>query len=321
MTWPPVEAFDPAKTCPLLMDVGDLPSSTIHAHLALLYPYWFGYRNSPLYQSSDESTEIQLHGVRIKLEQRLLNMEPLSLVSVVNGPHDQRSLARRLRLLVESNRGVSHPFFDYCAADAGLSEMRKVAMNEVCRNEIVDDEVAMMLPGLSGLIKNAIALNLADEMGHGIIRNQHSYWLRQQLSDNDEVETGSFLKYRRTRAWYLNIPSNVFNALLLRPGYRWAAFGYFLITESWVAPHFEKLIQGFERVGYSRQLKYFTAHEKLDRLHGEELLEALDYQLPKLTEREVTLIEWGAGLAIEAGVQYFDHFLAELRAVEVPGDE
>jgi hypothetical protein len=28
-------------------------------------------------------------------------------------------------------------------------------MNEVCRNEIVDDEVAMMLPGLSGLIKNA----------------------------------------------------------------------------------------------------------------------------------------------------------------------
>jgi hypothetical protein len=54
---------------------------------------------------------------------------------------------------------------------------------------------------LSGLVKAAIGLNLADELGQGRLKNQHTYWLRQLLADNNEIE--EFKHFRATREWYL----------------------------------------------------------------------------------------------------------------------
>jgi Iron-containing redox enzyme len=311
MYWPIVEPFDPSQLEDLLAAAGQPGLPEIHRKLAGLYAYSFGYRDSPLFQNANSDLEARLTALRFQLEDAMLGSAPLDQARKALVSTSQKELYHLLGDLVESNPAVHHRIFDFCEKNATWTALQAVARNEVCRNEVVDDEVSLMFPGVTGSAKAALALNFADEMGHGDLKKQHTYWLRELLAANNDVE--GFVDYRRTRNWYLLIPSNVFNSLLLRPGYRWAAFGHFLVTETWVAPHFQKLISGFERAGYNRELKYFTAHEKIDRLHGAELLEALRHQAPALTAREVHLVEWGARLAVAAGTQYFDHFLAELR--------
>jgi hypothetical protein len=86
--------------------------------------------------------------------------------------------------------------------------------------------------------------NLWDECGNGNIDNFHTTWLRRLLKslnkDNDIIE------YRKTKPWFTSITSNSLNSLLTTVGGVYRAYGHFLITESWVAPHFTKMLIGME---------------------------------------------------------------------------
>ena len=282
----------------------------LHTALGSIYSYRLDYRDSPCYQRIDDHIEGRLELAKIALEDELM-AEGLAITPIPRGLN-QDDAAAYLRELARCNAGTVHELYDYLATGASKTALETMLYLEVIRNEVVDDEVALLTVGLQGLMKAVAASNLWDECGHGKPMHFHTYWLRRLLEHEQGWE---FLAtYSQTAPWYARIASNTFNMLLMRPAYTYHKYGYFLITESWVAPHFTCLLEGLERVGLDHKeiTVYFKAHLKIDPRHGTELVDGFAHQRPRLTQVEIDAVLRGAHLAIAAGTAQYDRLLPHL---------
>jgi hypothetical protein len=114
------------------------------------------------------------------------------------------------------------------------------------------------------------------------------------------------------------ITTNVFNILLTRPGLKFRRYGWFLLNEAWVAPHFQKIIAGMRRVGFGESddiQVYFTAHLAIDPRHTRELLQAFREQVPALSPAEAAEVLQGAHMSLAASMLQYDRMLGYLRDI------
>lgn len=187
----------------------------------------------------------------------------------------------------------------------------------MCRNEVVDDEVALLVCGLQGNLKRMTSANLWDECGNGNLTGFHTYWLRRLINHMDDWQ--DLISYRHLeKPWFSSITSNTFNALLTRPGRKYQSYGCFTTTEAWVEPHFEKLLQGLKRTNLSHADIdiYFSAHKTIDPFHTRELLDGIQDQVPAITVHELQEIILGAHTAVAAGVSQYRLILDYLRNID-----
>lgn len=286
----------------------------LHETLAEIYAHLFGYRDGPATAAPDDELEILLQRSKIVLERELFDHwatpEP---VPELDGP---LTAADYLDHLSDTNPGVHHPLFDYLAEQATRTQLMRFLLCETIRNEVVDDEVALLVVGLQGMQKAVAAANLWDECGRGKLENFHTFWLRQLLESARAWQT--MLDYRGGHPWFARITSNTNAALLTRPAYKQQAYGCFLVFESWVAPHFRAVLRGMDRLGMTAETAeglriYFAAHVKIDPRHGQELADGIRVQRPPLTPGELHQVVLGAHLAASAGARQFDRMLGYLR--------
>jgi hypothetical protein len=330
--WPPVNAFEripdgfrdfimlePARQVAVLEQVRNDDEEygrTLHSYLDVVSSYVFGYEDSACYGRLDDELETRLHAAKILLERELLERW-LRAAPVPEHIVDQRQAHDYLIELSRDNASLVHPLFGYLRTTAGPKALQVFLRNEATRNEVVDDEVAMLLAGLQGPMKLAIASNLWDECGRGRLESFHTYWLRRLIEKTDDWE--GLRRYRRTeRPWFTQITTNVFNIFLTRPGVRLMAYGWFLINESWVEPHFADILAGLARVGIDDDdiAIYFKAHRTIDPMHTAELSGALAVQHPPLAARQVALVLGGAHAAVAATTAQYDRMLGYLRALD-----
>lgn len=291
----------------------------IHDSLGVIYAYVYGYPDSPCYLRTDVALEAALLGAKLVLEEELI--ERWLPVQPIPHIEKQKDAVEYLREFTTSNAGVYHELFDYLSAEVTRQAMTDFLRLEVCRNEVVDDEVALLICGLQGNMKKVMVSNLWDECGNGGLHRFHTYWLRRLI---ERLDDWSFLpRYReREKPWFSAITSNTFNALLTRSGYKYRAYGSFMTTEAWVEPHFERILNGLARVGLDHDdlAVYFQSHVKIDPHHTEEILGGMNHQTPELTPPEVAEVLRGAHLAVAAGVSQYDRVLRRLRAIALrPG--
>ena len=287
----------------------------IHESLGLIYAYVLGYEDSPCYITTNEELEIKLQQLKIVLERELMNY--WLDIPVIPQQLNQVEAVDYLNKKILDNSGVYHELFDYIATKASKTSVITFLQNEVIRNEVVDDEVALLVKGLQGLLKKVVASNLWDECGRGKLNDFHTYWLRMLLEElNGWNQLSDYRKL--TSPWYAKITSNSFNMLLTRPGYKYMAYGAFLIFESWVHPHFERIIAGLKRVGIDQEdlSIYFTAHLAIDQYHTRELLAGIANQEPRLNQAEVDQILLGSHLAIAAGTAQYGRMLSYLSTLK-----
>jgi hypothetical protein len=285
----------------------------LHEALATIYAYSLGYQDSPCYLKTDESLERQLLSMKLVLETELLQHD-LPMPTFPQGL-SQQDAAEYLRVLLINNSSLSHPLFEYLET-APESVLLVFLQQEVMRNEVVDDEVSLLVAGLQGPMKIAVTSNLWDECGHGRLINAHTYWLRRILEKTNNWK--NLTDYRRVSPWFSKIASNVFLMLLTRPGLKLSAYGYFLVSESLVPPHFEKILAGLKRVGMTQEdiTIYFDAHLKIDKYHGQDLLDAVSHQKPALTQPEIELILLGAHFHITASTKQYSQMLSYLSSLQ-----
>lgn len=329
--WPPVAAF--AQFSAELAHFIELPKAAqlgileglrrdpdghgkfIQESLSMIYGYVFGYPDSPLYLRADDDLEERLFRAKLVIEREMLEhwLRPSPAPEGLN----QQQAAEYLRELIRSNGGMYHPLFDYIRDRASRAAMTEFIQLETIRNEVVDDEVAFIVIGMQGLMKKTMASNLWDECGNGKLTGFHTYWLRRLLQETRTWE--SLLAYREHRApWFCRATSNSFNMMATRPGYKFRAYGSFLITESWVEPHFERIVAALERVGLAHRDigVYFTSHIGIDPQHTEEILLGMTHQQPALSREEVAEVLRGAHTAVAAGTALYDRMLPYLSALE-----
>jgi Iron-containing redox enzyme len=329
--WPPINKFENFnesllifinlevnKQDELLVNMRDdieVSGKVIHEYLGVIYSYLLGYKDSPCHIKTDDELEIKLQRAKIILERELMNH--WLAIPTIPQQLNQTEAAEYLCTKIHDNSGAYHQLFDYIGTNASKAAIWTCLQHEVIRNEIVDDEVAWLASGLQGLLKKVVVSNLWDECGHGKLHNFHTYWLRLLLEESNGWE--QLAKYRKSDIpWFSKIASNTFNMLLTRPGYKFMAYGYFLISESWVKPHFQRILAGMKRVEISSEnlSMYFTAHLKIDPSHATELVEGVAYQEPRLSQVEINEILTGAHLAIAAGTFQYNYMLSYLSSIK-----
>ena len=329
--WPPVEVFSGVSRglarfleLPIVRQREYLAAkrgdreehgSILHCNLAEIYAYLFGYQDSPCGVPTDDDLEIKLQRAKIVLERELLDMW-LEPAPVPGGAATQEAAASRLSHLVAQNTGVTHDLFDFLAEEATPRAIETFIRCEVIRNEVVDDEVSMLVTGLQGQLKAVAAANLWDECGRGRVARFHTFWLRRLLEQTGGWE--QLLAYRSHQfPWFARITSNLNAMLLTRPSYKLMAYGCFLVFESWVEPHFRRILRAMDRVGIEHEdvRLYFTAHVRIDPRHSHQLLDGVRNQRPALSPDELTQILTGAHLAVAAGTAQFDRMLPYVRSL------
>lgn len=289
----------------------------LHQHLAAIYAHWFGYRDGPYTRHSDDEAEKILFATKLILERELFDhwatVEPVPTFT------DQAEAADYLDELAATNPGVGHPLFEYLSDDAPKYQMERFLQCELIRNEVVDDEVALLVVGHQGMQKAVAAANLWDECGRGKLENFHTFWLRRLLDATDGWD--SLYDYRPHHPWFAKFTSNMNAALLTRPSRKLMAYGCFLIFESWVEPHFTRILDGLTRLGVldDEVRIYFTAHAKIDPRHSRELSDGLRLQRPVLTADELRDVMYGAHVASSAGRRQFDYMLDYLKGLDNEG--
>lgn len=327
--WPP---FVSAESDPELKALLATPSADIrleleglrgdrerHAHrvmlpLGALYAHYYGYRDAPDISGVEDGHAQVMRVKRILEDEMIARIFAFSPPDTAHFDDDQDKVADYFTALSLDNPGVKHPFFDYVEHEMTMEEMREFLWLEVIRNEVVDDEVAMLVPGLQHSMKQVVASNLWDECGNGRIDNFHTTWLVRLLSHDDQW--AEFMEYRETRPWFTMCTSHSFNALLSTPGRGLAAYGTFLINESWVADHFLQILKGMDRLGIEDQDRriYFDAHYKIDQHHRLEMIEGLRQQYPPLEQPQLREVILGAHQAITAGERMYDALLDYFKA-------
>lgn len=285
----------------------------LNNYLGTIYSYLYGYHDSPCYLNSDVDLELCIQEAKLILEFSFIHewLKIPKLPCFAN----QKDAISHLKYLAMNNPGVSHELFDFIETEASKEAIIEFLRLEVLRNEVVDDEVALIVVGLQGNMKKVIVSNLWDECGNGNLTKFHTYWLRQLI--NSLLDWNNFIQYRSEKQpWFSKISSNSFNSLLFRPQYKFRAYGHFLITEAWVESHFIKILKGLERVGLTQSdiQIYFSAHTKIDPHHTKEIISAIEYQSPVLTLEEIKEIVFGAYQAIEANLQQYNRVLNYLKA-------
>jgi hypothetical protein len=290
-------------------------AAMIHDCLADIYAYHFGYRDGACTARTDDELEAKLLGAKLLLERELLDSW-LDPAPVPHGVVTQEDAASYLAALAATNLGASHELFDFLATRASRRAIDTLLRCELIRNEVVDDEVAMLVVGLQGQLKATVSSNLWDECGHGRLQHFHTFWLRRLLDHNDDWQ--EIADYRASALpWFARITSNVNAMLLSRPAHKLMAYGCFLAFESWVEPHFRRILAGMRRVGLhdAEARVYFTSHVTIDPFHSRQLIDGLRAQCPALTPDEVTQVVRGAHLGVAAGVAQFDRMLPYLRSL------
>ena len=289
----------------------------IHDGLGLIYGYCFGYKDSPCFIKSDDSIEIKLQQAKIAFERAMLDW--IDPQSVPKGLTQKQAVEYLTEYIKDNttNTGVFHDFFDFLQDSASRKAFEEYLLIETVRNEVVDDEVAMLTVGMQGAMKMIVSSNLWDECGRGKLKQAHTYWLRQMLDEMDSFE--KILKYREKNIpWFTKIMSNSSNMMFTRPCYNLRGYGSFLITESWVLPHFERTIRGLEKVSLNHEdiTIYFTEHCKIDPFHTAEMLEGILQQVPELEKEEIEEILLGAHTAVAAGTKMYDYLLPYLKSIQ-----
>lgn len=296
----------------------EVHGETLHQFLDVISAYIFGYDDSPCVGKLDDALESQLLCAKIQFERELLD----HWLPVVAEPDiaSQGEAASYIRHLALDNPARSHRLFDFIESEATVDALRIFLRTEAMRNEVVDDEVALCVAGLQGPMKLAIVSNLWDECGRGRLDNFHTYWLRRLLDVTDDWQ--GLRRYRtQERPWFAQITTNVFNVFLSRPGLRLCGYGWFAMNESWVAPHFEKIVRGLTRTGlYNSEVGvYFDAHIRIDPVHTSELLGALEVQEAQLSKQQVRAILRGAHAALAATCAQYDRMHRYLQGISAGG--
>lgn len=330
--WPPVPAFEgfsssldnflklsfeeKASYLESLEQDNEALGAFTNSALSTIYGYIYSYADSPCYLQSNALLESQLQEAKILLEEALINKWlPSAQIPELTS---QEELVNYLRIFVKENPGVGHEFWDYIRDEATLPAIKEFLRLVLCRNEVVDDECAFLVVGLQGNMKKVMVSNLWDECGNGSLNKFHTYWLRRLLEQTNDWEALVDYRAANKKPWVSGILSNVFNVFLTRPHYKFRAYGFFSTTESWVEPHFVRILQGLRRVGLDHDdiAIYFKAHINIDPQHSNELLEAIACQTPALTATEVKEVLMGAHQSMLAALIQYRTVMAYLRSID-----
>ncbi len=275
----------------------------INRLLGSIYSILYGYDDAKYELSILNEYEVRLLSSKAILENQLIHVFTDKEVTKVQDLGHKQDLLTQMKQIIKDNAGIKHSLFDLIETDVNLESIKKFLILETIRNEVVDDEVAFLFAGVCGSMKEAVSKNLWDEVGRGDRLGWHTYWLKELVYDISSPE--ELIEYRTSERPDCSITtSNIFNCFLTKFGYKYFAYGCFMLYESWVEPHFLQILKGMERNGLSSELstRYFVKHCEIDPFHYMDLLTAIETDMDKLSIEDLRSIVIGMRVALNAAI-------------------
>lgn len=260
---------------------------------------------------------------------------PLScrLMAILEGAWERDMLARARRtvpvaeadLPADPDRFVewfkrtafSHPLYEhdlysFVAVDADRRQIEWFLRLEAAGEAAFDDLVALAQVGTRGEVKIEMATNYWDEMGNGRSHAVHTH-LFHRLTDGLQLTAPS----ASALPWQVLAGVNVmlWSCIARRNAYR--AQGTLGAVELLAPQRCTRLVHGALRVGIPKKtMSYYGAHAIIDVGHAEGwLAHVIRPQVAALPAARVGIAE-GLVLRADASLDYFDHALGGMRAID-----
>lgn len=200
----------------------------------------------------------------------------------------------------------NHAIFDYLMNEANLNDLKKFVISESVLNLEFFDYLALAIIGVGDQAKSEIAANLWDEAGRGKIDKFHTVLFENFMNDLG-------LKYNRddvisNMSWSGIAGINLFSYFSVYPFNKMKYFGMLAATEMLDPAHYNKLINGINRILIKNKIdhSYYTEHEQIDVEHASGWLN--NVVIPELSKNpEKTQDFWlGFYMRLNSAKCYYD---------------
>lgn len=238
------------------------------------------------------------------LEQLRLSVKPL----VEDAPGDSDHFVEWFQTLAAVGPGQDHPFFDWLATEADLTQMRWFLTQEAAGEAGFDDLLAYAQVKLPPRPKLECARNFWDEMGHGKQSAMHG-----QMLDNMVQDLG--LKPSiDTTVWQSLALANTMLGLATSRRYAYHALGALGVIELTAPGRVKKVSAGMRRLGLNGRMRaYFDLHAALDVSHAKAWIREVIRPLVDADFGCARSLAEGALMRLRCGQLCFDRYALELQ--------
>lgn len=116
--------------------------------LSEIYSLFFHYKDSPIHAEGEIDIS-NVYKVKVVLEKKMKDKLFQNDNKLNNDIYESVDVCHDFLFeLSNCNSGLEHSFFDYVEKEMPRDQWIEFLLMETIRNEVVDDEVAMMIPGL-----------------------------------------------------------------------------------------------------------------------------------------------------------------------------
>lgn len=165
-----------------------------------------------------------------------------------------------------------HPIFKFLKDKATLEQKREFLFQESPLEMLFGDIIAMMLPGVYGSIKVEFLKNYWDEVGHANDAKFHRS-LRGDLMKRLQVPTDCYYEQLELLICEELALINTYLSLATNRAKHTELVGVILATELMIPNRFQYSIDGFQRLGLSKnEMTYLVEHTSVDEVHAEDWL-------------------------------------------------
>jgi pyrroloquinoline quinone (PQQ) biosynthesis protein C len=238
------------------------------------------------------------------LEQLRLSVKPL----VEDAPRDSDHFVEWFQTLDAVGPGQDHPFFDWLATEADLTQMRWFLTQEAAGEAGFDDLLAYAQVKLPPRPKLECARNFWDEMGHGKQSAMHG-----QMLDN-MVQVLGLEPSIDTTVWQSLALANTMLGLATTRRYAYHALGALGVIELTAPGRVKKVSAGMRRLGLNGRMRaYFDLHAALDVSHAKAWIREVIRPLVEADPGCASSLAEGALMRLQCGARCFDRYALELQ--------
>jgi hypothetical protein len=249
------------------------------------------------------------YSVRRRIENAWLKAEQTRLQSAEDvKPVD---VPQTIKALCVSHSAAAHPLFDFLAHEADHAAMDRFCLSDSALNIRFFDLLALALVGSSEKARPELVQNLWDESGRGDRSEAHVRTFRDLLDARglSQVRTDQ----AAALSWQGHAGHNLFMLTALNRMHAHKSLGVMAVTELIDPASYEKVVQGFRRLGYPEwQYRYYAEHIEVDVVHGEGWLENVITPTLARVPGAAADILFGARLRLASCQQYYDFLMSTI---------
>lgn len=227
-------------------------------------------------------------------------------------PSSPEAFVRYFRQRYANHPATRHKIFDFLETEAHREPFVRFFISDCTLNIRFYDLVALSLVGLHSQLRQELAQNFWDEMGHGTRENEHNNLFKRMLDYvGAQYDPGNFAE---SLGWQGLAGYNLFLRFGLHRKHFLRSIGNMAVSEMMDPANYAKLVKGCKRVGLTdeKALTYYLEHVSVDVAHGDGWIANVMLPMANQFPNHTCDILIGAEMRLNTCFDYYENLYSQL---------